>query len=148
MMEELKSLKRSLSLSSIASDGNLPVPEQIGEPLEELDSNPGIEMKETKTNSVVDGDIDIKFLPQENRTGEYEKLVNDKGHNLKLDEESNGGVVERQSGDDGMKKRETEEEEEGMEVSPHVSSRSSPNVIIRNLSGSWDTAVRLILDIS
>ncbi|XP_063966914.1 ATP-binding cassette sub-family C member 4-like isoform X1 [Lytechinus pictus] len=92
MMDELKALKHAESDSSIPSDANLPIPEQIGEPLDENEKKDR-RKDEDRAEAIDDNDVTVAFLPNDNKEkekGKYMKLMNDK-----REEEENGKEDQR-----------------------------------------------------
>ncbi|XP_030838231.1 multidrug resistance-associated protein 4 isoform X2 [Strongylocentrotus purpuratus] len=131
MMEELKTLKHADSLSSIASDANLPIPEQIGEPLEETETNDSSKDEE-RTDTFTSNDVTVAFLPNNNKEKDglvadslAMKHINDNREEEEKEEErrkSKEGSNRDVDGDDGTPER----------------GEDDNDIILRNLGGSWD----------
>ncbi|XP_030838051.1 multidrug resistance-associated protein 4 isoform X2 [Strongylocentrotus purpuratus] len=140
MMEELKTLKNADSLSSIASDANLPIPEQIGEPLEETEKNDR-RKDEERTDTIVSNDVTVAFLPDDDNK-EKDQLVEDGPDGL---------VMKHMNDNREEEEKEKEEKEEERRKSKEGSNRDvdgddgtpergedDNDIILRNLGGSWD----------
>ncbi|XP_071488858.1 ATP-binding cassette sub-family C member 4-like [Diadema antillarum] len=148
VMDELKTLKRSPSVSSISSDANLPVAEQIGEPLEEDEMEEkkkeqrekGVEETKMENHNHVDVEVGFRSGADEDRE-QLKHLVD--GH-VGSKEEGKGNREEKEDAvdpedlDGGLK---MEVAEEGVTLclpSPLCQEDEEREVFVKNLQGSWE----------
>ncbi|XP_030838050.1 multidrug resistance-associated protein 4 [Strongylocentrotus purpuratus] len=134
MMEELKTLKHADSFSSISSDANLPIPEQIGEPLEESETNDR-RKDEERTDTIASNDVTVAFLPNDNK--EKDQLVEDGPDGLAMKHMNDNREEEEKEEERRKSKEGSNRDVDGDDGTPEREEDDN-DIILRNLGGSWD----------